>query len=245
MKLTTTSYAILGQLALQPWAAYDLAQQMHRNLHYFFPRAESQVYAEPKRLVAAGLAAAREESLGKRTRTVYEITDAGHAALREWLGTPLTKGAILEFEALLRVMYAPFGADDDLVRTLQEVRDDIADFLEVATMVRSAYVGGRMPFQRHVVHRALMHDFLASFADLVDEWAERSLTRIAEWPDQTEEERVAEAIETIRRTPRRRAVSDPSEARDPFARQPALRPGRGPTRVGESSGRWRHRHPSS
>ena len=54
--LTTTSYAILGHLALQPWTMYDLAQQMQRNVHFYFPRVESQIYAEPKKLVAAGLA---------------------------------------------------------------------------------------------------------------------------------------------------------------------------------------------
>ncbi len=76
MTLTTTSYAILGQLALQPWTMYDLARQMRINLHYFFPRAESQVYAEPKRLVELGLAVADTEMTGKRARTVYRITDA-------------------------------------------------------------------------------------------------------------------------------------------------------------------------
>ena len=45
MHLTATSYAILGHLAMQPWTMYDLAAQMRRNVHYFFPRAESQVYA--------------------------------------------------------------------------------------------------------------------------------------------------------------------------------------------------------
>lgn len=204
VNLTTTSYAILGQLALQPWTAYDLARQMRINLHYFFPRAESQVYAEPKRLVEHGLAVARDEMTGRRPRTVYEITDKGMVALQEWLRTPLSKGPVLEFEALLRIIYAPFGTDADLAATLAQVRAEVSDFLDVADRVRSDYVAGRMPFQRHVVQRSIMHDFLASFADLIDEWAERSAERIAQWPTQTEDERVAAAIEEIRRAPRRR-----------------------------------------
>jgi PadR family transcriptional regulator AphA len=46
-ELTTTSYAILGLLAIKPWSTYELAAQMRRNLHYFWPRAESNLYAEP------------------------------------------------------------------------------------------------------------------------------------------------------------------------------------------------------
>jgi len=56
--LTTTSYAILGLLAIQPWSTYELAQLMKRSMHFFWPRAESNLYAEPKRLVEAELATA-------------------------------------------------------------------------------------------------------------------------------------------------------------------------------------------
>ena len=64
--LSTTSFAILGLLAVQPWATYDLAKLMRRSLHFFWPRAESNLYAEPKRLVTAGLAEVREEWNGDR-----------------------------------------------------------------------------------------------------------------------------------------------------------------------------------
>jgi DNA-binding PadR family transcriptional regulator len=204
MNLTTTSYAILGQLALQPWTMYDLAQQMVRNVHYFFPRAESQVYAEPKRLVELGLASAETEMTGKRARTVYSITEAGRAELARWLASPLSKGPQLEFEAVLRVMFAPFGRDEDLAATLQQVRDDIARMLEVADRVRWDYVDGKMPFQRHVVYRSMMHDFLARFADFIDEWAEQAAARLAKWPEQSDEERRQAAIEVIRKRPRRK-----------------------------------------
>ncbi|MDP3899153.1 MAG: PadR family transcriptional regulator [Mesorhizobium sp.] len=203
MTLTTTSYAILGQLALQPWTMYDLAAQMRRNVTFFFPRAESQVYAEPKRLVERGLATADTEATGKRARTVYSITEAGRAELARWLAEPATKPPQLEFEGLLRVMFAPYGRDEDLARTLDQVRDDIGGMLDTANRIRDEYLEGRAPFQRHVVHRAIMHDFLSSFADLVDEWAERSAARIAKWPEQSDEERLADALEVVRRKPRR------------------------------------------
>jgi PadR family transcriptional regulator AphA len=204
MNLTTTSYAILGHLAMQPWTMYDLAAQMRRNVHYFFPRAESQVYAEPKRLVEAGLAQADTEMTGKRTRTVYSITDAGRAELARWLAEPRSKGPLLEFEGLLRVFLAPFGKTDDVRTALRGARADVADLLELAERIRDEYLNDRAPFQRYAPTRSMIHDFLFSFAELVDEWAERSAERIAQWEGQTETERQEAALDMFRRNTRTR-----------------------------------------
>ena len=85
---TTTSYAILGLLTLRGWTSYELAKQVQRSLNWFWPRAERKLYDEPKYLVEQGLATASRQSTGRRARTVYEVTDAGRAALRSWLGEP-------------------------------------------------------------------------------------------------------------------------------------------------------------
>ena len=53
--LTTTSYAVLSVLSLRDHSTYDLIRQMRLTMHYMWPRAESNVYAEPRRLVEAGL----------------------------------------------------------------------------------------------------------------------------------------------------------------------------------------------
>src|SRR5689334_20936508 len=120
--LTSTSYAILGLLAVQPWTTYELAQQMHRALGKFWPRAESKLYEEPKKLVARGLAVASKESTGKRPRTVYSITAQGRRALADWVPTP-GAGPVLEFESLIKVFYAEHGTKADLLATLARLRD--------------------------------------------------------------------------------------------------------------------------
>ena len=76
-QLTPTSFAILGLLSIQPFTTYELAQQMDRTVSWFWPRAASMVYEEPKKLVTAGLATSQASFTGKRRSTVYEITDAG------------------------------------------------------------------------------------------------------------------------------------------------------------------------
>src|SRR3982751_5081656 len=95
--LTTTSYAILAQLALRPWSTYELARQRVRYFRYVWPRAESSIYREVKRLAAMGLVAAKREYVGKRPRTVYSITETGRQVLREWLDTPVSPFA-MDFE---------------------------------------------------------------------------------------------------------------------------------------------------
>ncbi len=205
MALTTTSYAILGHLALQPWTTYGLAEQFRKNLRYYFPRAESQLYAEPKRLVRLGLAKARREKVGNRPRTVYEITPKGRVTLAAWLAAPpLARGPILEFEALLRVTLSPLGEDADLLAVLRGVREDIGVMLETADGIRAEYDRGEAPFQRFVVHRSIMHDFLCSFAELVDDWAARSIVRVERWPTLSKPEREREALEVYRALPRKK-----------------------------------------
>src|ERR1700749_5243333 len=86
--LTTTSYAVLGLLAVRPWSSYELTQQMDRSLGRVWPRAVSKLYEEPKKLTARGLARSAVQQNGQRTRTVYAITAEGRRALAEWLRPP-------------------------------------------------------------------------------------------------------------------------------------------------------------
>jgi PadR family transcriptional regulator, regulatory protein AphA len=121
--LTTTSYGVLSVLAIRDHSTYELTRQMRLSLHFLWPRAESNVYAEPKRLVAAGLAEARTEWNGSRKRTIYSITDAGRAALAEWLAAPSARQRY-ESEAVLKVFFAENGTRADLLASIRAVRED-------------------------------------------------------------------------------------------------------------------------
>lgn len=195
--LTTTSYVMLGHFALRDWAPYDLAREMRRNICYFFPRAESQVYAEPPRLESLGLLESRKEANGRRERTVYRITPEGRDALAAWLGEPVSKGPQLEFEAIARVLFGPFGGHDDLRQAVASVQQDGRAMADTAARIGGEYAAGRAPFQKYVQHRALLHDFLTHFALLMESWGARSLERIAAWEQEDEAEREAAALASI------------------------------------------------
>jgi PadR family transcriptional regulator, regulatory protein AphA len=110
--LSPTSYVVLGFLAAAgPSTPYDLKKMHAGSVGNFWSVPHSQLYAEPKRLAAAGLVKERREEAGRR-RLVYELTAAGRRALQEWLGEPATTLPELRDPALLQVF---FGADPKLV----------------------------------------------------------------------------------------------------------------------------------
>jgi len=181
-RLTTTSYAVLAQVAVRPWSTYELAQQRVRYFRYVWPRAESAIYREAKRLASMALVEGTTEYTGKRARTVYSITEAGKDALREWLATPVSPFS-MDFEAMLRVFVLPLGTKDDLVRTLEQVRADAQAMLRFAGEVKQEFLDGINVTQDQVYIRALVVDFFVSLLTTVDGWAERSLAQVRGWDD--------------------------------------------------------------
>lgn len=198
--LTTTSYALLGQIGLRSWTTYELAAEMRRNVRYFWPRAESLIYAEVKRLADRGLVTAEKRARGKRSGTVYTITPAGREALKAWLATK-PRGFALELETLLRVFLARFGTRDDLLASLEASREDAASLLAVGQAIQREYLAGSAPFQEDVHLRAIVFDFLRSFAEMLEQWADRTQAEVAGWHDLSPDGKQARALEIIAGSP--------------------------------------------
>ena len=181
-KLTTTSYAILGLLAVRPWSSYELTGQMSRALRWFWPRAQSNIYEEPKKLVAHGLARATADAVGRRPRTVYRITPRGRVALRRWLEEP-GAGPELEWEQLLKVFLAEHGTKRgalDNLRAAAEWGDDIE--AQSIVLAREYLAGG--PFPDRMPQLILTGQFLTEFGDLVSRWARWAEGVITTWPEE-------------------------------------------------------------
>jgi len=198
--LTTTSYAVLAQLAVRPWSTYELAQQRVRYFRYVWPRAESAIYREVKRLAAMELAAAKREYVGRRPRTVYSITEAGRQVLREWLGTPVSPFA-MDFEAMIRLFIAPLGTKQQLEATLEQVRGDAQEMLRFGGAVKQEFLDGRAVLQDQVYLRALAVDFFISLLTTVDGWAERTLAEIQGWEDLSPDGKNDRGLEILAQLP--------------------------------------------
>jgi PadR family transcriptional regulator AphA len=180
--LTTTSYAILGLLALRPWTTYELAQQMRRALGQFWPRAESKLYEEPKKLVAHGLARSSSEMVGKRPRTVYAITPKGRRALAAWVPTP-GNGPVVEFEQLVKVFFAEHGTKHDLLAGFAEMRAWLVQRAEESQSIPHEYLEGRGPFPERLPWLIVTARFLDELDLAVERWLDWAEATVAAWPD--------------------------------------------------------------
>jgi DNA-binding PadR family transcriptional regulator len=154
---STTTSALLGLLAIRPWTAYELTQQMQRALRWAWPRSEAGIYAKIKELEPAGLATAVEEGVGNRIRTRYEITAAGRDAAREWLRTEPAEPRV-ELEILLRLFLADLGEPGDLRQALTATRHQVAEQLGSLGDILDEYAGESAPFpDRAHINVLFMH----------------------------------------------------------------------------------------
>jgi DNA-binding PadR family transcriptional regulator len=199
-RLTTTSYAVLAQVAVRPWSTYELAQQRVRYFRYVWPRAESAIYREVKRLSSMGLLKEKKEHVGKRARTVYSITEKGREALREWLATPVSPFA-MDFEAMIRLFVAPLGTKGEIIATLKLVLEDAREMLRFGGQVKQEFLEGMAVTQDQVYIRALAVDFFISLLNTVEAWAQRTLDEIESWDDLSPNGKNERALEKLRELP--------------------------------------------
>ncbi len=122
MKVSTTTYGLLGLLAVRSWTGYELTQQMRRSLRFVWSSSEGHLYREQKGLVELGWAAVEDEQAGARTRKRYTITAAGEAALREWL-TTAPQEPHFEIEGLVRLFHGSHGSVADLAASMDATAD--------------------------------------------------------------------------------------------------------------------------
>jgi DNA-binding PadR family transcriptional regulator len=196
-RTATTANAILGLLALRPqWSAWELRNELRRNMRYFWPRAESRILAELKRLDGEGLAKAHREMLGRRPRTTYSITEAGRRRVAEWLATP-PRGTVLESEPLLRILLGRLGTREQLETAVAQVEREASSLFEIGQTIADEYLSGTAPFQDHLDHRAFVFDYLVTHADGMRNWAERTRKTLAAWPELTNDERTQRALTLI------------------------------------------------
>lgn len=116
VRLSTTSYVVLGMIALRgPSTSYDLKRAIGRSVGYFWSFPHAQLYSEPKRLEEADLLELHEEGTGRRRKT-YSITESGTAALQEWLAEPVHEHFELRDVAEIKLFFNELAGPEDVAR---------------------------------------------------------------------------------------------------------------------------------
>lgn len=178
---TTTSYILLGLLAIKPWTTYELTQQMERTIKRFWPRARSKVYEEPKTLAALGLAKATSETVGRRPRTMYSITPKGRRALRAWLGEPAAP-PVVEWEQFAKLFFAEFSTKDDMLATLADIRQWAVDESATHVEVGAQILKDGSAFPEREAKNFLFGRFFSDFSNMIGDWAEWATQTVEGWP---------------------------------------------------------------
>jgi PadR family transcriptional regulator, regulatory protein AphA len=181
-RLTPTSYAILGLLAIQPWSTYELTKLLGRSVQFVMPRTEANRYQEPKRLVEMGLATAELSRIGQRRRTVYEITPAGRDALVAWLQEP-ARPTQLESEGMLKILFGNMTEKETLIARIQEFGAEAEAMEEPWRAIARDYAEGRGPFPERVHVNMLFWVLLDRWARLRADWARWAAAEVGTWPD--------------------------------------------------------------
>jgi DNA-binding PadR family transcriptional regulator len=98
-------YALLAAIARAPVTGYGLAQLLRDPIGFFAETRHSQIYPELSRLQREGLiVGADAPGPGPRPKRTYAITEAGRAAIREWVAMPSRFGG--RHDELLLKVYA-------------------------------------------------------------------------------------------------------------------------------------------
>jgi DNA-binding PadR family transcriptional regulator len=180
--LTATNYALLGLLGLRSeWSAYELVQQSQRSRRFLWPRAESKVYESAKRLVALGLATAKQRPTGRRRRTIYSITPAGRQALWSWLRQP-GGGPALEFEGGLKLFFADRGTKGDTWARIEAVERWAGEMRATGMALAHEYEmtdGGPFPDRLHI--NALINELIWRHIETVEGWIGWAREQIDDW----------------------------------------------------------------
>jgi DNA-binding PadR family transcriptional regulator len=94
---TSSRFAILGLLTNCPMSGYQIRQLVQWSVGQFWSESFGQIYPALRALSANGLVVRQPEpkgskrakqSINRRPRHVYAITEKGRRALAHWVGTP-------------------------------------------------------------------------------------------------------------------------------------------------------------
>ena len=127
MKLTPTSYIVLGLLELAGESTpYGLKQLVAASVGNFWTLHHAQLYSEPERLAKGGYLSERREEGGRR-RKLYGLTAEGRRALDDWRAEGTTSLGEYREPALLKLF---FGADPAQLAAVQAAahRAKLADY---------------------------------------------------------------------------------------------------------------------
>lgn len=125
--LTDTASAILGLLSVDPdTSGYALGTFAQHSVAHFWPVTRTHIYNELARLERDGYVSARQVAQAKHPdKRVFRLTEAGAAALDEWLHTSEVTAERRRNPLLLKIFFAHRMPPDRLAELLARHRERV------------------------------------------------------------------------------------------------------------------------
>ena len=162
---------ILGMLSFRPRSGYDIKTVVDRSTRFFWAASYGQIYPELRRLEDEGLIQGEDAPSGGRSRRVYELTEAGREALREWLfGSTVT--IELRDESLLRLFFADALPREEALVLLEGRKNGHEEFVEVLREIE------RLPGGQDPDFVDLVLQWGIEFNEWGAQWCEKHLKRL-------------------------------------------------------------------
>src|SRR6516162_6651514 len=137
-ELGAPAYVVLGMVRLGARSGYEVKQAVENSIRFFWTISQAQIYPSLQVLEEAGLITARADPQGRRPRRVFDITQAGEEALKDWL----TRDEPMPFElrdtGLLKVFFADALDREQALALLGEVRQRSADRVRTLRAIEPA-----------------------------------------------------------------------------------------------------------
>jgi DNA-binding PadR family transcriptional regulator len=123
IKLSPTSYLVLGMVRLGIGSGYAIKKVADQSTQNFWPISLALIYPELARLEGAGLLKRRSDPQGGRARSAYTITAKGEKALTAWLRSAKAAPVQIRDEAMLKLFLADALEDEDQLQLIRALRE--------------------------------------------------------------------------------------------------------------------------
>ena len=137
-ELGVPAYVALGMVRLGARSGYEIKQTVENSIRFFWTISQVQIYPSLQLLEEAGLITGRADPQGRRPRRVFEITQAGEAALRDWL----TRDEPMPFElrdtGMLKVFFADALDREQALTLVRAIRKRSADRVRTLRAIEPA-----------------------------------------------------------------------------------------------------------
>lgn len=173
-------YAILGFLNYGDFSGYDLKKAFDASISHFWPADRTQIYRTLGRLAENKWVESEVvEQDEAPDRKVYHLTEAGRAALRDWLATPLPSEKV-RLASLIQVFFAAQLDNADILAHFEaearEIRAEL-DYYANVPQQSTAFMD-QIGSTREVYFWKLTLDYGIKAAQARLAWVEEAIAQI-------------------------------------------------------------------